>query len=216
MKGIVLAGGTGTRLFPTTQVISKQLLPVYDKPMIYYPLSVLMLVNIRDILIISTPKDIEFFKELLGNGKGLGLNLTYEVQEKPKGLADALIVGEEFIQKDSVCLILGDNIIYGERLPQFLEKSIKENTGATIFGYYVSDPSSYGVIEFDKKGKVLGVEEKPKKPKSNYAIIGLYLYNNKATEIAKKIKGKSDNDKKYTDSLIHQSFSLQDIWLKPA
>ena len=199
MKGIILSGGLGTRLYPTTQVISKQILPVYDKPMIYYPLSILMLVNIRDILIISTPKDIKYFEKLFGDGKQLGLNIAYKVQEKPKGLAEALIIGEEFIQKDSVCLILGDNIIYGERLPYFLEESIKENTGATIFGYYVNDPSSYGVVELDKKGKVLGVEEKPKKPKSNYAIIGLYIYNNKATEIAKKIKPSARGELEITD-----------------
>jgi len=204
MKGIILAGGSGTRLYPTTQVISKQILPVYDKPMIYYPLSVLMLINIRDILIISTPEDLEYFKKLLGNGKGLGLNLTYKVQEKPKGLAEALIIGEEFIQKSDVCLILGDNILYGEKLPHFLKESIKENTGAMIFGYYVKDPTNYGVVNFNKKGKVVGIEEKPKKPKSNYAVIGLYFYNNKAVEIAKKIKPSARGELEITD--VHKEY----------
>jgi len=188
VKGIILAGGKGTRLYPTTKVISKQLLPVYDKPMIYYPLSVLLLAGIKEILIISTPRDIVFFQNLLGDGRQLGVSFSYEVQSRPNGLAAAFTIGEKFIDQSDVCLILGDNIFYGERLPQIIKASIKDNAGATIFGYFVDDPSGYGVVEFDSKWRVLSVEEKPKKPKSNYAIPGLYLYDNEVVKIAQKIK----------------------------
>ncbi len=199
MKGIILAGGSGTRLYPVTQVISKQILPVYDKPMIYYPLSILMLAGIKEILIISTPRDIVFFKNLLGNGEQLGLKFEYEIQEKPNGLAEAFIIGEKFIGNDSVTLILGDNILYGESLPEILKTSIKNNIGAHIFGYYVDNPSSYGVVEFDKNFKVISIEEKPEKPKSNYAIPGVYIYNNEVIEIAKKVTPSKRGELEITD-----------------
>lgn len=188
MKGIILAGGSGTRLYPLTKAISKQIIPVYDKPMIYYPLSTLMLAGIRDILIISTPRDVIVFKELLGDGSQLGIQLQYAVQEKPRGLAEAFIIGEEFIGKDSVALILGDNIFYGQSFTHILQTVVNENEGATIFGYYVKDPSEYGVVEFDKNYNALSIEEKPKKPKTNYAVPGLYFYNNEVVEIAKNIQ----------------------------
>jgi glucose-1-phosphate thymidylyltransferase len=191
MKGIILAGGAGSRLHPITKVISKQLLPVYNKPMIYYPLSVLLLSGIREILIISTPQDTPKFKELFGDGSQLGLKIFYEVQPKPEGLAQAFIIGEEFIGKDSVTMILGDNIFYGHGLPEILINSIKDvenNGGGIVFGYYVKDPERYGVVSFDEKGKVINIEEKPEKPKSNYAVTGLYVYDNRVIEIAKKIK----------------------------
>lgn len=198
MKGIILAGGTGSRLFPITIPICKQLLPVYDKPMIYYPMSTLMLAGIREILIISTPNDINSFKKLFGDGNNLGLKISYAVQEKPNGLAQAFIIGEEFIADDNVMLVLGDNIFYGHGFTGILKDSIKNNLGATIFGYYVNDPTSYGVVEFNKNGKVLSIEEKPQKPKSNYAIPGLYIYNNKVIEIAKKIKPSKRNELEIT------------------
>lgn len=188
MKGIILAGGSGTRLYPVTKPISKQLLPVYDKPMIYYPLSVLMLADIRDILIISTPRDIDSYKELLGDGSQIGLNLKYAVQDKPRGLADAFIVGEEFIGKDNVALILGDNIFYGQGFTGILRKAVERKEGATIFGYYVKDPRQFGVVEFDEKNNVISIEEKPQKPKSNYAVPGLYFYDNDVIDIAKSVK----------------------------
>ena len=191
MKGIILAGGSGTRLYPLTLGVSKQLLPIYNKPMIYYPLSILMLAKIRDILIITTPEDNENFKRLLGNGKKLGINITYTIQQKPNGLAEAFILGEEFIGNDNVCLILGDNIFYGHGLIGLLESSIKiveSENKAVVFGYYVNDPERYGVIEFDKNGNVISVEEKPKNPKSNYAITGLYFYPNDVIKIAKNVK----------------------------
>ena len=187
MKGIILAGGSGTRLYPLTKIISKQLLPLYDKPMVYYPLSVLMLLGIREILIISTPQDIYLYKELLGNGKQIGLNLSYAIQDKPRGLADAFIVGEEFIGKDKVALILGDNIFYGQEFIEKLKRAANRDEGATIFGYYVNDPTLFGVVEFDEQRNVISLEEKPKHPKSNYTIPGLYFYDNEVVSIAKNI-----------------------------
>ncbi|MGL5348477.1 MAG: glucose-1-phosphate thymidylyltransferase RfbA [Peptostreptococcaceae bacterium] len=187
MKGIILAGGLGTRLFPITKSVSKQALPIYDKPMIYYPMSVLMLAGIRDILIISTPRDLDGFKQLFGDGSELGLNIKYKIQESPNGLAEAFIIGEEFIGKDKVALVLGDNIFYGYRFSERLEKAVNRD-GATIFGYHVVNPREFGVVEFDKEYNVLSIEEKPIQPKSNYAVPGLYFYDNEVIEIAKNVK----------------------------
>lgn len=191
MKGIILAGGSGTRLYPLTSAVSKQILPVYDKPMIYYPLSVLMLSGIRDVLIISTPRDLPTFKELFADGSWLGMRFEYAVQDNPRGLADAFIVGKKFIGDDSVALVLGDNIFYGQNFSASLKKSalkIQNEGGAVIFGYYVKDPKAYGVVEFDSDGKVLGIEEKPEHPKSNYAVPGLYFYDNSVVQIAENVK----------------------------
>ncbi|MBS7526603.1 glucose-1-phosphate thymidylyltransferase RfbA [Fusibacter paucivorans] len=188
MKGIILAGGSGTRLYPSTKVISKQIIPIYDKPMIYYPLSVLMLAGIREILIISTPRDVVIFEALLGNGSQLGLQIAYAVQDAPNGLAEAFIIGENFIGNDRVALVLGDNIFYGYGFSERLETAVRRSSGATIFGYHVSDPENFGVVEFDTDGNVMSIEEKPSVPKSNYAVPGLYFYDNEVVKIARGIK----------------------------
>lgn len=201
MKGIILAGGSGTRLYPLTKVTSKQLLPIYDKPMIYYPLSTLMLAGIKDILIISTPSDTPRFKDLLGDGSNFGINLSYAVQEKPEGLAQAFLIGEDFIGNDTCAMILGDNIFYGGWFRKYLNDAVRdaENGKATIFGYYVNDPERFGIVEFDKDKNVISVEEKPDKPKSNYCITGLYFYDNRVVEMAKKVKPSLRGELEITD-----------------
>lgn len=199
MKGIILAGGSGTRLYPITKAISKQIIPVYDKPMIYYPMSVLMLAGIKDILIISTPRDIGLFEELFGDGSYLGLNLSYAVQYAPNGLAEAFIIGEKFIENDSVALVLGDNIFYGQSFGKILEEAANTTECATIFGYYVSNPEAYGVVEFNSEGKVISIEEKPKVPKSHYAVPGLYFYNNDVVNIAQNIKPSARGELEITE-----------------
>ncbi len=206
-KGILLAGGSGTRLYPLTIPITKQLLPVYDKPMIYYPLATLMLAGIREILIITTPQDQPQFKKLLGDGSQIGISLTYAIQDQPRGLAEALIIGESFIGNDTVCLILGDNIFYGYSLGQTIRTAIESNNGATVFGYQVKDPERYGVVEFNKKGKPKNIVEKPKKPKSNYAVTGLYVYDSSVVKIAKSLHPSDRGELEITD--VHKVYLKQ-------
>ncbi|MCC6933459.1 MAG: glucose-1-phosphate thymidylyltransferase RfbA [Deltaproteobacteria bacterium] len=216
MKGIILAGGKATRLYPATSVVCKQLLPVYDKPMIYYPLSTLMLAGIKDILIISTPEDLPSFEKLLGSGEQLGMKFSYKVQLKPAGLAEAFIIGEEFIGKDHVSLILGDNIFYGHGIKNMLQDAAKKAKGATVFGYYVNDPERYGVVEFDKNCRAITIEEKPAKPRSNYAVVGLYFYDNSVIEVAKNIKPSTRGELEITDvNRIYLENNSLDVQIMP-